>query len=151
MSDLRDLYQEMIFDHYRRPRNRRALADANHRAEGNNPLCGDRLTLYLRIEDGVVKDASFEGEGCAIATASASLMTEILKGKTEEQIETLFSRFRDMVTGPSSDPGDTAPELGKLTVFAGVREFPMRVKCATLPWHTLHAALQDAGQPVSTE
>ena len=151
MSDLRELYQEVIFDHCRRPRNRHVPADANHKAEGYNPLCGDRITLYLRIEDGVVKDAGFEGEGCAIATASASLMTEMLKGKTEAQVEVLFGRFHDMVTGPASDVAADAPDLGKLTVLAGVREFPARVKCATLPWHTLHAALHDARQPVSTE
>ncbi|OYD60165.1 UNVERIFIED_ORG: Fe-S cluster assembly protein SufU [Burkholderia sp. CF145] len=151
MSDLRDLYQEVIFDHYRRPRNCHGLADANHKAEGYNPLCGDRITLYLRIEDGVVKEASFEGAGCAIATASASLMTEALKGKTEAEAEALFGRFHDMVTTPATGQGAAAPELGKLAVLSGVREFPARVKCATLAWHTLHAALHDQDRPVSTE
>ncbi|QCP50247.1 SUF system NifU family Fe-S cluster assembly protein [Trinickia violacea] len=150
MSELRDLYQEVIFDHYRRPRNCHGLADANHKAEGYNPLCGDRITLYLRIEDDVVKEASFEGVGCAIATASASLMTEALKGKTEAEAEALFGRFHDMVTTPTAGPA-VASELGKLAVLSGVREFPARVKCATLAWHTLHAALHDERRPVSTE
>lgn len=151
MSDLRDLYQEVIFDHYRQPRNRGVLAGANRRAEGYNPLCGDRITLSLRIEDGVVKDARFDGEGCAIATASASLMTEQLIGKTEAQLEALFGRFHAMLLGPGEEAAAGAAELGKLAVLAGVREFPTRVKCATLAWHTLHAALHDRQQPVSTE
>ena len=148
MSDLRDLYQEVIFDHYKRPRNCRALPDANHKAEGYNPLCGDKITIYLRIEGGIVKEASFEGSGCAISTASASLMTEALKGKTEAEAEALFGRFHDMVTAPG--PGPVA-DLGKLEVLSGVREFPARVKCATLAWHTLHAALHDGRGRVSTE
>ncbi|MFL9913077.1 Fe-S cluster assembly sulfur transfer protein SufU [Paraburkholderia sp. RL17-337-BIB-A] len=151
MSDLRDLYQEVIFDHYRRPRNCHGQADANHKAEGYNALCGDRITLYLRIEDGVVKAVSFEGEGCAIATASASLMTEALKGKTEAEADALFERFHDMVTTPAAGRAAAGPELGKLAVLSGVREFPERVKCATLAWHTLHAALHDGDRPVSTE
>ncbi|MBB5407515.1 MULTISPECIES: Fe-S cluster assembly sulfur transfer protein SufU [unclassified Paraburkholderia] len=151
MSDLRDLYQEVIFDHYRRPRNCHGLSGANHTAEGYNPLCGDRITLYLRIEDGIVKEASFEGAGCAIATASASLMTEALKGKTEAEAEALFGRFHDMVTTPAAGQATAAPEMGKLAVLSGVREFPERVKCATLAWHTLHAALHDEDRPVSTE
>jgi nitrogen fixation NifU-like protein len=151
MSDLRDLYQEVIFDHYRRPRNCHRLLDPNHKAEGYNPLCGDRITLYLRIEEGVVKEASFEGEGCAIATASASLMTEALKGKTQAQAEALFGRFHEMVTTPAAGQAAAASELGKLAVLSGVREFPARVKCATLAWHTLHAALHDEDRPVSTE
>ena len=150
MSDLRDLYQEVIFDHYRQPRNCGALPGANRTAHGYNPLCGDQVTLYLRIDGGVVRDARFEGAGCAIATASASLMTEALKGKTEAEVESLFGRFREMVTasGPASE---AAPEMGKLVALAGVREFPARVKCATLAWHTLHAALHDEGRTVSTE
>jgi nitrogen fixation NifU-like protein len=151
MSDLRDLYQEVIFDHYRRPRNCHELVDANHKAEGYNAMCGDRITLYLRIEDGVVKEASFEGVGCAIATASASLMTEALKGKTEAEADALFGRFHDMVTTPAAGPATAAAALGKLAVLSGVREFPARVKCATLAWHTLHAALHDEHRPVSTE
>ncbi|RKT13403.1 nitrogen fixation NifU-like protein [Paraburkholderia sp. RAU2J] len=150
MSDLRDLYQELIFDHYRRPRNCHGLSGANHTAEGYNPLCGDRITLYLRIEDGIVKEASFEGAGCAIATASASLMTEALKGKTEAEAEALFGRFHDMVTTPAAGQAPAA-EMGKLAVLSGVREFPERVKCATLAWHTLRAALHDEARPVSTE
>lgn len=148
MSDLRDLYQDVIFDHYKRPRNLGPLPEANRRADGYNPLCGDRVTLYLKIEDGVVTDARFEGSGCAISTASASLMTEMLKGKTEADADALFERFHELVAG--SAPASAA-ELGKLAVFAGVREFPARVKCATLAWHTLQAALHDDHQPVSTE
>ncbi|WP_028212502.1 Fe-S cluster assembly sulfur transfer protein SufU [Paraburkholderia mimosarum] len=150
MSNLRELYQETIFDHYRRPRNCRTVPGANHCAEGYNPLCGDRITLYLRIEEGVVKDAGFEGAGCAIATASASLMTEALKGRTQAEVEALFERFHAMATAPADRP---VPDegLGKLAVLAGVREFPARIKCATLAWHTLHAALRDERGTVSTE
>lgn len=148
MSDLSELYQEVIFDHYRRPRNRGVLAGANRKAEGYNPLCGDKVTLYLKIEDGIVKDVSFEGTGCAIATASASLMTEALKGKTEAQVQALFGRFHEMVTASDAAP---QAEMGKLSVLSGVREFPARVKCATLAWHTLQAALHGENQTVSTE
>jgi nitrogen fixation NifU-like protein len=148
MSDLRELYQEMIFDHYRAPRNCRALADANHMAEGYNPLCGDQVTVYLKVENGVIEDLSFSGSGCAISTASASLMTEALKGKKVEEVEHLFGEFHQMVTGADDVPHE---DLGKLEVLAGVREFPARVKCATLAWHTLHAALKDQTQPISTE
>ena len=148
MSDLRDLYQEVILDHYRKPRNFRSLADANRKAEGFNPLCGDRLTLYVKLKDGVIADATFEGSGCAISTASASLLTESIKGKTEHEAEMLFQSFRDVVTGSGETPNT---DLGKLDVLAGVREFPVRVKCATLAWHTLHAALASQKEPVSTE
>lgn len=148
MSDLRDLYQEVILDHYRRPRNFHPLAGANRRAEGFNPLCGDRLTLYIKVNDGVIEDASFEGSGCAISTASASLLTEAIKGKTEREAETLFQGFHALVTQDSAAPH---AKLGKLEVLAGVREFPARVKCATLAWHTLHAALAKQAEPVSTE
>ena len=148
-SDLRDLYQELVIDHGRRPRNFGRLTQANHRAEGYNPLCGDRLTLYLKLAGDVIEDASFEGAGCAISTASASLMTEALKGKTAAQAEALFAGFHALVTGAAPDAA--AVPLGKLAVLGGVREFPARVKCATLAWHTLHAALHDAAQPVSTE
>lgn len=148
MTDLRDLYQEVILDHGRRPRNFGPLAGANRHAEGFNPLCGDRLTLHLSVQDGVVLDARFEGSGCAISTASASLMTEALKGKTEAEAEAMFDAFHDMLTGPES--AESAP-LGKLEVLAGVREFPTRVKCATLAWHTLDAALHRSDAPVSTE
>lgn len=148
MSELRDLYQEVIFDHYRKPRNHHALADANHVAHGHNPLCGDQVTIYLKVEDGVVLDLSFEGTGCAISTASASLMTDALKGKNLDEVEHLFKEFHQMVT---HDDAESDPELGKLEVLAGVREFPARVKCATLAWHTLQAALKDRAAPVSTE
>ena len=147
-GDLRDLYQEVIFDHYKRPRNRGALDGATHRAEGHNPLCGDQVTIYLDVDNGVVKDVRFEGAGCAIATASASLMTEALKGRTVAEVDALFRRFRDLVT---DDNAQASPDLGKLEVLAGVREFPARVKCATLAWHTLNAALRNRHEPVSTE
>jgi nitrogen fixation NifU-like protein len=148
MSDLRDLYQEVIFDHYRAPRNRRSLADASHKAEGYNPLCGDRITVYLKIAAGVIEDATFEGTGCAISTATASLMTDALKGRKASDVATLFADFRRMVTSAEASPN---PQLGKLEVLAGVREFPTRVKCATLAWHTLCAALEQRREPVSTE
>jgi len=147
-GDLRDLYQEVIFDHYRRPRNCGPLADASHHAEGHNPLCGDRVTIRLKVDDGIVQDVRFEGAGCAIATASASLMTEALKGRKLDEVEALFRGFHDMVTDV---PASASPDLGKLEVLAGVREFPARVKCATLAWHTLKAALARRPQPVSTE
>jgi nitrogen fixation NifU-like protein len=146
MSDLRDLYQEVIFDHNRHPRNFGPLTDANRHADGFNPLCGDRLTLNLRVKDGVIQDARFEGSGCAISTASASLMTEALKGKTEAEAAVLFDGFHHMVMG---EP--TTVDLGKLAVLAGVSEFPARVKCASLAWHTLNAALKNEADPVSTE
>jgi len=147
-SDLRDLYQEVIFDHYKRPRNNRALAEANHHAQGHNPLCGDKVTIYLKLDDGIVEDVAFEGSGCAIATASASMMTEALKGRHIADVEKLFHGFHDMVT---SAPDAATPSLGKLDALRGVREFPARVKCATLAWHTLQAALRAQDQPVSTE
>ncbi|MBP1600701.1 MAG: system NifU family Fe-S cluster assembly protein [Acidobacteria bacterium] len=148
MSDLRELYQEVILDHHKRPRNFHKLEDANRHAEGFNPLCGDKIQLYLRVEDGIVRDAGFEGSGCAISTASASLMTEMLKGKTEAESEALFEKFHDLVTGKSMP--DSA-SLGKLAVFSGVREYPVRVKCAVLAWHTLRAALQGSLERVATE
>jgi len=148
MSDLRELYQEVILDHHKRPRNFHKLEDANRHAEGFNPLCGDRIQLYLRIEDGVVRDAGFQGSGCAISTASASLMTEMLKGKTEAEAEALFEKFHDLVTGRSMPE---SASLGKLAVFSGVREYPVRVKCAVLAWHTLRAALQGSLERVATE
>ena len=148
MSDLRDLYREVILDHYRKPRNFRSLADANRKAEGFNPLCGDRLTLYVKLKDGVIADASFEGSGCAISTASASLLTESIKGKTEHEAEMLFQSFRDVVTVSGEMPNT---DLCKLDLLVGVREFLVRVKCATLAWHTLRAALASQKEPVSTE
>ncbi len=150
MSDLRDLYQEVILDHNKKPRNFRKLESANHRAEGFNPLCGDRVTVYLVLEGGVVKDVAFEGSGCAISTASASLMTESLKGKTADEAVTLFEGFHALVTGGGSTDEET-DRLGKLAAFAGVAAFPVRVKCATLAWHTLRAALDGKADPVSTE
>ncbi len=150
MIDLRELYQEVIVDHSRHPRNCCELATANHQAEGFNRLCGDKLTLYLELEQGVIKNISFKGIGCAISTASASLMTEYLKGKTQNEAEKIFADFHELLTAkqPSASLLET---LGKLKVLAGVREFPARVKCATLAWHTFHAALADQQQPVSTE
>jgi nitrogen fixation NifU-like protein len=145
---LNDLYQEIILDHSKRPRNCRLLECANHMAEGYNPLCGDKIKLFLDYENGVVRDISFQGSGCAISTASASLMTEMLKGKTREQAEALLQRFHDLLT--KEQPAKTA-DLGKLAVFSGVREYPARVKCATLAWHTLKAALNGTGDQVSTE
>lgn len=149
MTDLQDLYQELILDHGRRPRNFKRLDDATRSAEGYNPLCGDKVKVYVKMDDDVVKDLSFEGSGCAISTASASIMTEVLKGKTRADAEELFQTFHDLVTGKKAQLD--APELGKLEVFSGVSEFPIRVKCATLSWHTLRAALNDAGEVVSTE
>lgn len=148
MNNLRDLYQETIFDHYRRPRNFGRPAQANRTAEGYNPLCGDKVKLYLWVEDGVIRDAHFEGSGCAIATASASLMTESLKGKRESEALHLLEQFHDMVTGAAA-----SGKLGKLEALAGVREFPERVKCATLAWHTLKAALESryGQEAVTTE
>ena len=148
MSDLRDLYQQVILDHNRKPRNFRVLEGANRTAEGYNPLCGDKIRLYLSVEDGVIKDAAFQGKGCAISKASASMMTQMLKGKTEAEAEGIFTKFHDLVTGHVA--GDRQ-DLGKLAVFAGVSEFPLRVKCATLAWHALRAALKGEQEAVSTE
>jgi nitrogen fixation NifU-like protein len=149
MSDLRELYQEMILDHGRRPRNFGELPQANRHAEGYNPLCGDKASVFLSVDGDVVKDARFQGKGCSISTASASMMTEAVKGKTLAEIEALFARFHGLVTGGTPAPG--GPELGKLAVFSGVSEFPVRVKCASLPWHTLKAALDGSQASVSTE
>ncbi|NBV75563.1 MAG: SUF system NifU family Fe-S cluster assembly protein [Methylococcaceae bacterium] len=148
-EDLRDLYQEVIFDHNRNPRNFRVMDDANRQVEGFNPLCGDRLTLFLKIDDGTITDASFQGSGCAISTASVSLMTEIIKGKSESEADALFTQFHEMATGKDHEVQLEA--LGKLAVLAGVREYPARVKCATLAWHTLDAALKNQQQSISTE
>lgn len=149
MSDLRDLYQEVIFDHNRHPRNFGKLEGANRHAVGHNPLCGDRLTLYLKVENDLISDVRFEGMGCAISTASASLMTERLKGMKVADAEALFGRFHDLLTNAATD--DDIASLGKLTVLLGVREYPARVKCATLAWHTLHAALANQDHAVTTE
>jgi len=149
-AGLRDLYQEVILDHGKRRRNFRKLSGANRRAEGYNPLCGDRETVYLELEGDVVRDASFEGHGCAISTASASMMTESVKGKSRPEVEALFAKFHDLITGEAK-AASGGPTLGKLEVFSGVREYPVRIKCATLPWHTLKAALGGEAQTVSTE
>ena len=148
-EDLRDLYQEVIFDHNRNPRNFRVIEQADRRVEGFNPLCGDRLTLFLKMDGDRITDASFQGSGCAISTASVSLMTEIIKGKTEAEAEALFKAFHEMTTGKTEDIQLEA--IGKLAVLAGVREYPARVKCATLAWHTLDAALKNETQSISTE
>jgi nitrogen fixation protein NifU and related proteins len=139
MSDLTDLYQEVILDHNRRPRNFRVLEDATHQAEGYNPLCGDRLSLFLKLDGDVITDVGFQGSGCAISKASASLMTDSLKGTAVRDARALFERFHRMVTTP---PDVEVEDLGKLSALAGVREFPVRVKCASLAWHTLKAALE---------
>jgi nitrogen fixation NifU-like protein len=149
-SELRELYQQVILDHNKSPRNYKKLEDATHASEGRNPLCGDHLHLYLILKDGVVEDISFEGNGCAISKSSASLMTSMVKGKTKEEAEILFEKFHNLVTGKLGEDADLT-DLGKLAVFQGVREFPVRVKCASLAWHTLHAALKDENKVVTTE
>ncbi len=149
MSDLRELYQEFILDHHKNPRNFGPLEGANRTSEGYNPLCGDRVTIYLLVEGDRISDIGFEGSGCAICTASTSVMSEMLKGKTVAEAEDLFGKFHELVTGPPDEVPCT-DGLGKLAVFFGVREFPVRVKCATLAWHTLKAALRD-GKTVTTE
>jgi nitrogen fixation NifU-like protein len=149
MTDSRQLYQEVILDHNRKPRNWGTLADATHHAEGVNPLCGDRLNLDVKVQDGALQSIAFEGEACAICKASASMMTTAVKGKPRSEAETLIREFRDMATG-KLDTSKDHHRLGRLTVFAGVRDLPTRVKCAILPWHTLHAALNALGT-TSTE
>jgi nitrogen fixation NifU-like protein len=149
MSDLRELYQEVILDHHKTPRNFQILEAANRHAEGYNPLCGDQITVYLQLEGDVIKDVSFQGTGCAISRASASMMTAALKGKTKAEAEALFEQFHHLVT--TEENGADPADLGKLAVFSGVREFPARVKCATLAWHTLRAALSGDEKPVTTE
>jgi nitrogen fixation NifU-like protein len=151
MSDLGELYQQLIVDHSRRPRNFKAIEDATAKAEGYNPLCGDRVTLYLKTEGNVIREVGFQGAGCAISTASASLLTETLKGKTLEEAESVFDSFHKLVTGVANDIGPEETRLGKLSVFKGVCDYPTRVKCATLVWHTLRSALKGERQPVSTE
>ena len=149
MSDLRELYQATILDHYKKPRNFGPLPGATRHAEGHNPLCGDRVTVHVLLDGDRVADVRFEGSGCAISTASASMMTEIVKGMTRAEAERLFERFHDLVAG-SAEASAEAADLGKLEVFSGVREFPTRIKCATLVWHALHSALGEA-KTVSTE
>ena len=146
-DELQDLYQEVILDHNKRPRNFRVL-EGGRKAEGYNPLCGDRFTVYLHIDNGTIKDVSFQGSGCAISKASASLMTESVKGKSIEEAKAAFDEFQKMITGPADAPAD---HLGKLTVLAGVRQFPVRVKCASLAWHTLKSAVEARDEVVSTE
>lgn len=150
MTDLRELYQEVIIDHSRRPRNFCPLPEASHQAEGFNRLCGDKLVLYLQLEHEVIKNISFEGAGCAISMASASLLTEQLKGKTVAEAKTLFETFHQLLTARDISAINNN-SLGKLAIFTGVRDYPSRIKCATLAWHTLHAALSNSQQPISTE
>jgi len=150
MSDLRELYQEVLLDHFKRPRNFRHPEDANKHAEGFNPLCGDKVSVFLRVENGIVCDVAFQGSGCAISTASASMMTESLKGKSETEAKKIFELFHDLLTGKTPVDSSQA-NLGKLAVFSGVREYPVRVKCATLAWHTFRAALDGTQETVATE
>ncbi|HOA61982.1 MAG: SUF system NifU family Fe-S cluster assembly protein [Verrucomicrobia bacterium] len=147
MDDLNDLYQQVILDHSRSPRNFRALPDANRTAQGHNPLCGDNVTLYLRCEGDVIREITFQGSGCAISKASASILTECLQGRTKQEVEALFERVRAMLTTGQAGGDD----LGKLSIFAGVHKFPARVKCAILSWHAVLAALEGKSDPVSTE
>jgi len=149
MADLRDLYQEVILEHSKAPRNFRELAGANQHAEGYNPLCGDHFTVYLNVEGDSIRDITFQGSGCAISKASASMMTQALKGKSKAEAQRLFETFHKLVT--TGETNGDRPELGKLAVFSGVSEFPVRVKCATLAWHTLQAALEGKQDKVSTE
>ena len=150
-SDLQDLYQELIIDHSKRPHNFGAMENPDYTADGFNPLCGDKLKLFLKIEDGIIKDVKFVGSGCAISTASASIMTDALKGQTLTQAENLFEMFHFMLTGPKDPQHHAGEGLGKLAVFAGVSEFPARVKCATLAWHTFKSALSGNHKAASTE
>ena len=149
-QELRELYQQVILDHNKSPRNYRVMEHPTQDAEGFNPLCGDKLHIYLLLEDGVVKDVSFQGSGCAISKASASLMTSMIKGKTKEEAEKIFEKFHDLITGKLGEQ-ISIDELGKLAVFEGVKEFPVRVKCASLAWHTMKSALNKEGSKVTTE
>jgi nitrogen fixation NifU-like protein len=149
-SDLSNLYRDVLLDHSKHPRNFRQLVDPTSQAVGHNRLCGDKLRLFVQLDDGVIRDVAFQGAGCAISTASASMMTEVLKGRNVDQAHDLFRRFHALVTSAATETPDAA-ELGKLVVFAGVREYPARVKCATLAWHTMEAALKNVQTPVSTE
>jgi nitrogen fixation NifU-like protein len=151
MSELTDLYQEVILDHNRAPRNFGPLEGADHTADGHNPLCGDELRVYVTLDGDTVTGIQFEGSGCAISKASASLMTEAVQGKSTAEVETMFRAFHDLMTGDPSVREAAGPQLGKLAVFEGVREFPVRVKCATLAWHTLEAALAGEAKVASTE
>ncbi len=150
MAELNELYQQVILDHNKKPRNFKVLDTATRQQEGYNPLCGDQLTLYLEMDGETIKDVGFQGQGCAISKASASMMTTVVKGKTKAEAESLFDEFHQMVKG-ELDPETQENHLGRLKIFAGVREFPARVKCASLSWHTLRAALEGVAEPVSTE
>ena len=150
MAELNELYQQVILDHNKKPRNYKVLDTANRQQEGYNPLCGDQLTLYLEMDGETIKDVGFQGQGCAISKASASMMTTVVKGKTKAEAEVIFDEFHKMVKG-ELDPEAEENHLGRLKIFAGVREFPARVKCASLSWHTLRAALEGAAEMVSTE
>jgi nitrogen fixation NifU-like protein len=149
-QELKELYQQIILDHNKSPRNFRKMDNANHFGEGYNPLCGDKIDIYLLLKDGKIEDISFQGSGCAISKASASLMSSFIKGKTIEQAEELFGKFHNLITGKTEE-SKSVEALGKLMVFAGVREFPVRVKCASLAWHTLISALKEENKIVSTE
>jgi nitrogen fixation NifU-like protein len=151
MTNLSSLYQDVILEHNRSPRNFRRMDQADRHATGHNPLCGDQLTIWLKLDGDVVSDVSFEGSGCAISKASASLMTAAVRGKPRGEIERLFQRFHDVVTGQQPRAGEEPPDLGKLAVFAGISAFPVRVKCATLSWHALRAALEQEAASVTTE
>lgn len=150
MADLSELYQQVILDHNKKPRNFRVIEGADREQEGYNPLCGDQLVLYLKLNGEVIEDVGFQGSGCAISKASASMMTTAIKGKTKAEVEALFNEFHRMVKG-ELDPESEENHLGRLKILSGVREFPARVKCASLSWHTLHAALNNQNEPVSTE
>jgi nitrogen fixation NifU-like protein len=151
LPDVDDLYQQVIIDHSKRPRHFGDMPEADHRAEGYNPLCGDRITVFLKLAEGRVKAVSFKGSGCAICTASASMMTERVQGRSAAEVRELFRAFHELVTGQPDQHGAATAALDKLVVFSGVRKYPMRVKCASLPWHTVKAALESSGQTVSTE
>ena len=147
---LDDLYKEVILDHYKAPRNKRPMPESQLSCTRNNPLCGDEITVFARVEDAVITDVAFQGQGCSISQASASMMTQSVKGRSKAEAQQLFRQFQELVTNQAS-PNGNKEKLGKLTVFSGVSEFPVRVKCATLAWHTLQAALEGTQQPVSTE
>ena len=151
MSELDELYQEVILDHNKSPRNFREIVDANHRSEGYNPLCGDHVTVYVNLADGVIRDISFKGSGCAISKASASMMTTELKGKSEADAERVFDSVHKMLTGEMGVEEDELERLGKLKILSGVCKFPARVKCASLAWHTVNAALKGTDEVASTE
>ncbi|MDZ7269242.1 MAG: SUF system NifU family Fe-S cluster assembly protein [candidate division KSB1 bacterium] len=150
MDELRELYQQVILDHNKNPRNFGELANASHHAEGYNPLCGDRIHLFLRVADNIIQDIRFTGQGCAISKASASIMTSLVKGKSTTQAQELFDKFLQLITSDPTQPVEVSG-LDRLVVFAGVREFPLRVKCASLAWHTLKSALSESGAVVTTE